>query len=175
MKRRLPTGSAAALGPVQSALVAEARASADAVLAEAREEAERRREEARERAARILADSRAEGEQQARSAVAARMARRRREARALGLEAQRDLHDELRRRCRDAARALREDPDYPRLRERLTEHAMAVLGGDATVEESPDGGVVATAGSRRLDLSLPALADREVDRLGAEVMRLWAA
>ncbi|MFW6205294.1 MAG: hypothetical protein ACOC96_09995, partial [Actinomycetota bacterium] len=69
MKRRLPTGSAAALGPVQSALVAEARASADAVLAEAREEAERRREEARERAARILADSRAEGEQQARSAV----------------------------------------------------------------------------------------------------------
>jgi hypothetical protein len=43
------------------------------------------------------------------------------------------------------------------------------------VQESPDGGVVAVAGSRRLDLSLPVLAEREVDRLGSEVERLWAA
>lgn len=174
MRRKLPIGSAAALGPVQSALMAEARANADAILGEAREQAERLRSEARARAERILADSRNEGEQQARAAVAARMARRRREARALILAAERDLHDELRRRCRDAARGLRAEPDYPRLRKRLTEHALAVLGSGATVEESPDGGVVAHDGSRRLDLSLPTLADREVDRLGSEVMRLWA-
>jgi hypothetical protein len=87
----------------------------------------------------------------------------------------RDLYDELRRASRDAARALRDSSDYPEILRRLTERAVAAMGPEAAMQESPDGGVVAVAGSRRLDLSLPVLAEREVDRLGSEVERLWAA
>jgi vacuolar-type H+-ATPase subunit E/Vma4 len=171
----LPAGSVAALEPVQSKLHAQAEAEAHTRLDQARDQAGRIRTEARARAAGILADSRAEGEEQARAAVAARVVRRRREARDVVLSVRRDLYDELRRASRDAARALRDSPDYPQILRLLTERAVAAMGADVAVQESPDGGVVAVAGSRRLDLSLPVLAEREVDRLGSEVERLWAA
>lgn len=171
----LPAGSAAALAPVQAALRAQAEADAHATLDQARRRAAEMRSQARARAADMLAASRTDGEEQARAAVAARVVRRRREARDVVLRAQRDLYDQLRRVSREAARALRHDPDYAALLGRLTARARDVLGADASVQESPDGGVVAVDGSRRLDLSLPALAEREVDRLGAEVERLWAA
>jgi vacuolar-type H+-ATPase subunit E/Vma4 len=171
----LPAGSVAALAPVRSKLQAQAEAEAHTTLDQARDQAGRIRAEARARAAGILADSRAEGEEQARAAVAARVVRRRREARDVVLSVQRDLYDELRRASRDAAQALRDSPDYPEILRRLTEGAVAAMGQAAAVQESPDGGIVAEAGSRRLDLSLPVLAEREVDRLGAEVERLWAA
>ena len=171
----LPAGSVAALAPVRSKLQAQAEAEAQTTLDQARGQAGRIRAEARARAAGILADSRAEGEEQARAAVAARVVRRRREARDVVLSVQRDLYDELRRASRDVAQALRDSPDYPEILRRLTERAVAAMGQAAAVQESPDGGIVAEAGSRRLDLSLPVLAEREVDRLGAEVERLWAA
>lgn len=174
MTPTLPTGSAA-LAPVRTALRAQAEAGAHATLDRARHEADLIRAEAGARAEGILADSRAEGEEQARAAVAARVVRRRREARDVVLATQRELYDKLRRASRDAARALRNDPDYPEILRRLTERAITAMGPGASVRESPDGGVLAEAGSRRLDLSLPALADRQVDRLGAEVERLWAA
>lgn len=175
MTATLPAGSAAALAPVQSKLRAQAEADAQTRLDQARHQADQIRAEAQARAAGILADSRAEGEEQARAAVAARVVRRRREARDVVLSVRRELYDELRRASRDAARALCDDPDYPEILRRLTERAVAAMGPEASVQESPDGGVVAQAGSRRFDLSLPVLAEREVDRLGAEVERLWAA
>jgi vacuolar-type H+-ATPase subunit E/Vma4 len=165
----------AALAPVQSKLHVQAEAEARTTLDQARRQAGRIRSEARARAAGILADSRAEGEEQARAAVAARVVRRRREARDVVLSVQRDLYDELRRASRDAARALRDSSDYPEILRRLTKRAVAAMGPEAAMQESPDGGIVAVAGSRRLDLSLPVLAEREVDRLGSEVERLWAA
>ncbi|HEX6326396.1 MAG TPA: hypothetical protein VFZ72_07480 [Jiangellaceae bacterium] len=175
MTAALPAGSVAALAPVQSKLHAQAEADARTTLDQARRQADRIRSDARARAAGILADSRAEGEEQARAAVAARVVRRRREARDVVLSVRRDLYDELRRASRDAARALRDSSDYPEILRRLTERAVAAMGPEAAVQESPDGGVVAVAGSRRLDLSLPVLAEREMDRLGSEVERLWAA
>jgi vacuolar-type H+-ATPase subunit E/Vma4 len=165
----------AALAPVQTKLHVQAEAEARTTLDQARRQAGRIRSEARARAAGILADSRAEGEEQARAAVAARVVRRRREARDVVLSVQRDLYDELRRASRDAARALRDSSDYPEILRRLTKRAVAAMGPEAAMQESPDGGIVAVAGSRRLDLSLPVLAEREVDRLGSEVERLWAA
>lgn len=174
MTGTLPARSAATLAPVEAALRGQAEADARATLDEAQRLADEVRATARAQAEEILAASRAEGEEQARAAVAARLVRRRREARDLVLAAQRDLYDKLRHASRDAARSLRDDPGYSEMLRRLTQRAMAAMGPDASVQESPDGGVVAVAGSRRLDLSLPVLAEREVDRLGAEVERLWA-
>ncbi len=174
MRPSLPKGAEAALEPVRAALRAEAGAQAEAGTEEAQRHADEVRTAARERAERIRDQARAEGEQQARAAVAAVLTRRRREARDAVLTAQRELYDELRQRCRDAAIGLRDSADYPQLRRALSEQAIAVLGPDASVEESPSGGVVAVAGGRRLDLSLPTLADREIERLGSAVERLWA-
>ena len=172
MKARLPAGASAALDPVRAALLSQARSDAGSVLAEARQRAEHERAASRGRAAQILRAGRDEGERQAHAAAAAQLTRRRREARDTLLAAQRTLYDELRRRCHDAARALREAPDYPDLRRHLTD-AGAALGRGASIHESGDGGVVAVAGSRRLDLSLPTLVDEELDRLGEEVLQLW--
>jgi vacuolar-type H+-ATPase subunit E/Vma4 len=174
MRPSLPKGAAAALAPVREALRAEADALAEATGDDARRHAAEVRTDARERARRILDQARAEGEQQARVAVSVELTRRRREARDILLAAQRELYDELRQRCRDAALELRDAADYPQLRRALSERATAVLGPDASVQESPAGGVVAVAPSRRLDLSLTTLADREVERLGSAVERLWA-
>jgi vacuolar-type H+-ATPase subunit E/Vma4 len=173
MRPRLPGEALGALIPVQTALRAQAQAAADTVLAEAHRDAEQVRAEARRHAMEILAAGRAEGEQEAAAAVAARLIKRRREAQAVILAARRALYDELRRRCREAARTLSEDPEYPILQQQLTKHAMVRLGTTASVRESAEGGVVAVDGSRRLDLSLPALADHELDRLGGEVEGMW--
>jgi len=72
-----------------------------------------------------------------------------------------------------SATALRTDARHPELLARLTERSHALLGRDATVTESPDGGVIAEAGSRRLDLSLPTLAAETLSRRAAEVAALW--
>jgi vacuolar-type H+-ATPase subunit E/Vma4 len=83
------------------------------------------------------------------------------------------LRLELQRQVRESATALRTDPRYPPLLTRLTEQSHALLGPDAMVAESPDGGVVAEAGSRRLDLSLPTLATRTLESMTQEVRQLW--
>ena len=63
---------------------------------------------------------------------------------------------------------------HPQLRDRLAARARAELGPDARITDATDGGLLAEAPGRRLDLSLDALADLAVDALGAEVNRLWA-
>ena len=90
------------------------------------------------------------------------------------LRAQHETYAALHRQARVRVCALSADPSYPALFERLCERARAELGADAVLREHPDGGVVAEVPGRRLDLSLPALADRAVDDLGSEVTRLWA-
>jgi vacuolar-type H+-ATPase subunit E/Vma4 len=55
----------------------------------------------------------------------------------------------------------------------LIEQSHALLGPEATVAESPEGGVIAEAGSRRLDLSLPVLAARTLESMTQEVRELW--
>lgn len=174
MRPSLPKGAVAALEPVRTALRADADARAGAADDEAHRQADEVRAAARARAERILERARADGEQQAQAGVETELTRRRREARDLVLAAQRELYDELRRRCREAALGLRASADYPKLCQALAERANAVLGPAASVYESPAGGMVAVSGSRRVDLSLPTLAEREVERLGSAVERLWA-
>ena len=164
-----------ALEPVRTALLARARADADATTARAEADAADRLAEARTEAAAILAAARSEGEQDAATVRARAAARAHREARETVLRAEREAYGRLYRQARTGVAALRADPRYPALVERLRDRARAQLGAEAVVREHPDGGVVAEVPGRRLDLSLPALADRAVDDLGAEVTRLWRA
>ncbi|MDQ0210434.1 hypothetical protein BMF89_01470 [Arthrobacter sp. SRS-W-1-2016] len=150
--------SDAVLQPVREAL----RAAAEKQAAELRDDARRQVkalvEAATAEAAAILAAAAQEGESAARSEAALRSARVRREAHELVLAQRNSLRLELHRRVREAAVGLTSDPRYAKLMARLTDQCLELLGRDAVVSESPEGGVVAEAGSRRLDLSLPVLA-----------------
>ncbi|MFI7063589.1 hypothetical protein ACIBL3_21570 [Kribbella sp. NPDC050124] len=173
MSRPLPSPADAALDPVRDALLAAARADAAAELRDAESRRDTLLADARRTADELVADARVKGEAEATVLLTARMADSRRDARRTVLAAQRALYDELRRRCRLAAVALVRRPDYEQLRKRLVAQAEDLLGPGAAVTDSPDGGVLASAGTRRLDLSLPALVDRVVDRSGTEVAELW--
>jgi vacuolar-type H+-ATPase subunit E/Vma4 len=84
--------------------------------------------------------------------------------------------EEVRARAREAAVRLREDPRYPELLERLKRIAIAQLGNEAELEVDPSGvgGVIAHAGSVRVDYTLPALAERALEALDGELERLWS-
>jgi cell division septum initiation protein DivIVA len=169
----LPRGSDAALTPVRGSLLATAQSQASDIRRDARLEADAVLAAAESEAGRIRADAAAEGEAVARSEAALRSARVRRQAQETVLARRNALRLELQRLVLEAAAALRADPRYPQLVARLTAHGRAVLGPQATATESEDGGVVVAAGSRRLDLSLPALAARSLDSMTEEVRALW--
>lgn len=169
----LPPDADAALAPLREALLADARAAASAILGEAEERAAALVAAAEEEAAGIRVAAVAAGEEAARSEVALRSARVRRQAHEEVLTAQEELRLELRRRVRQGAAGLRADARYPVLLERLRERARAALGPEAVLTEAPEGGLVAEAGSRRLDLTLPTLADAALAR--SETGGLWAA
>jgi hypothetical protein len=173
MSPALTAPADAALVPVRAALLA----AADAAATVARSNAEQQRDEvlarARSTAAELLAAARAEGAAEASAAAGARIARSRGETRLTVLAAQRTLYDDLRKRCRTAATDLVGSPGYEGLKRSLVERARAQLGPEAVVTESPDGGIFAIVGCRRLDLSLPTLAERALARSAGEVAQLW--
>ena len=175
MSRPLTSIANAALDPVRTALRAAAHADAAEALRKAHQRTDELLADARRTADEILDTARADGEAEATAAVNVRLAQSRRDARRSMLTAQRELYDELRQRCRAAATALAEGPGYEELRAHLVERALAQLGSDATVTDCADGGVLASAGDRRLDLTLPTLAERALERSGAEVAELWTA
>ncbi|WP_237108777.1 V-type ATP synthase subunit E family protein [Nonomuraea sp. MG754425] len=163
-----------ALAPLAGALSRQAEADARLIVARAEDEAAGLVAAARQDAGTILAAARSEGAAQAETdAVTTRIAAERR-ARRMELAARREALDELRARSAAAVRALRDDPCYPRLLDRLGVLARASGGADLVVEEQPDGGVLAAGPGRRVDCTLGALAARAVDALGAEAERLWA-
>ena len=164
----------AALEPVRAALLAAARADAAAVLAAADEDAAAALAVAQAQVAGLAETARSEGAADAGAMLAADRARGRREARRIELAARREVWDQLRDRARAAVAALRTDPAYDGLRDRLAARARQLAGPGAEVSEPAEGGVVAVAAGRRWDLSLPALAGRAVESLGPEVERLWA-
>jgi vacuolar-type H+-ATPase subunit E/Vma4 len=174
MTEGLPADAAAALEPVRTALLDGARAEGDALLAAADAEVAATVAAANADAAAAVDEARAQGERDAAVVRAAERARARRQARSVVLRAQRAGYDELCRRSRVAAEGLRTEPGYPVLRHRLVALARAELGPQAVVHEDPDGGVVAEAPGRRLDLRLGTLAERAVDGLGEEVAALWS-
>jgi len=163
----------AELEPVRAALLAAARADAAAVLVAADEDEAATMAAARAQVADLVGAARREGAADAAAMLAADRARGRREARRIELCARQEVLDQLRSRARAAVTALRDDPGYGRLRDRLAARARELAGPDAVISEPPDGGVVAVSAGRRWDLSLPALAERAVDALGPKVERLW--
>ncbi len=163
----------AELEPVRAALLAAARADAAAVLAAADEDEAATMAAARAQVADLAGAARREGAADATAMLAADRARGRREARRIELSARQEVWDQLRSRARAAVTALRDDPGYGRLRDRLAARARELAGPDAVISEPPEGGVVAVSAGRRWDLSLPALAERAVGALGPEVEQLW--
>ncbi|MHB1009675.1 MAG: hypothetical protein ACYC1E_10655 [Propionibacteriaceae bacterium] len=169
----LPKGAEDALTPVREALLAAAEARAEQLRDDAAQRAAAIVASAQEEAVRITSAAASQGEASARSDAALRSARVRRHAQEVVLAQQAALRRELQKQVREAALSVRDDPRYPFLLASLTDRCRAVLGADASVSEDPSGGVVGRAGSRRLDLSLPALAARALDSMGPEVSRLW--
>jgi hypothetical protein len=85
-----------------------------------------------------------------------------------------EAYAELRRRSVERARDLRNSAEYNDVLDRLGQRARRLLGPDAEIAEDPDGGVVARAAGRRVDLTLDALVARALDRFGAEAQKLWS-
>jgi vacuolar-type H+-ATPase subunit E/Vma4 len=158
---------------VRDALLAGARQEASALLAEADAESAARVREAEQQGEEIRDRARAEGEADARTVLVAERARARRQARAVVLAAQSEVRDELGRRVHEALARLRDDPAFPEMQGRLEAQARALLGDRARLTPHPSGGCTAEAPGRRVEVTLAAVADRELERLGPELEALW--
>lgn len=169
------TELAAALEPVRRALLADAESEAG----ERRRVAEREAAAIRAEADAAVADAVRRAEDHARATVRIRTAQSLERARAEAHGAVLRARDEARGRLADATReaavALRHDPRYPDLLDRLELLAVDQLGTSAVVHRDPEpsGGVIAEASGRRVDYSLEALAARALDVLGDEIAELW--
>lgn len=169
-------GDAAGLGldPVREALLADARAAADRVVRQAEDRASDQVERAHAETEARVARARAEGEAAADLETISALAEARRGARALVLEAQRAVYDDVRRQAEAAVQELRTTPRYEELLDRLTTRAGEILGPEAQVErDPPEGGVIARAGNRRVAFTLPVLVEHCLAEHAHEIDRLW--
>jgi len=163
------------LEPAREALLADARERARHLIEQANAEAAARIEEAHRAADELVGRARSQGEAEGRLSSAREEARESALARMEVLAAQRAAYEELRRRARVAVLALRDDPDYPELLERLAAACRNDLGERAQLETDAldAGGVRASAGTRSVDYTLITLAERCIDALGPRLQRLW--
>jgi vacuolar-type H+-ATPase subunit E/Vma4 len=163
------------LDPLRNTLLSAAAADADAITLAATTEAAEKLSIAEAQVANELARARAEADAAAAGEALRIAGRARSNARQAVLRAQRNVYDELRMRVVAAALELRHDPEYDELLERLQDRARELLGESATVEIDPPGvgGVRASSGSRHVDLSLPALAERSLASLGPDLELIW--
>lgn len=159
----------------RDALLADARERAAQLLAAGEAEAEERIGAARRQAAAMIERARERGEAEGRVEAARDAAVERSFARVEVLAAQREAYDEFSRRARAATLALRDDPEYPALLDRLAAAARRDLGDGAEIERDPPetGGVRGRAGTRSVDYTLSALADRCAAALGPRLRELW--
>jgi F0F1-type ATP synthase membrane subunit b/b' len=166
----------ASVEPARAALLADARRRAQELLQQADVQAREQVAQARRDAEALIARAREEGLAAGRAQAAHDAGRERALARWEVLAAQRAAYDELRRRVRTEAMALRAQDGYQELLERLTTAARRDLGDEAEVEIDPpaDGGIRARAGGRQVDYTLASLAERCVRDLGPAPARLWA-
>ncbi|WP_314251728.1 hypothetical protein [Streptomyces sp. DSM 40907] len=160
-----------ALEPARTELLRAAREAADALLAEAAEDARRVLAAGRDEAAAILERARLQGRADGAAFAAAEVVRARRRAYALELAVRKEMYEELRRRVTEGV--LHAPADRAALRSRLEARARAVLGPGASVTAVADGGVLAEAPGRRVDLTLASLAERALERAGLETEILW--
>lgn len=170
---RTQAAAEGALAPVRAALLRRARDQAAGITAEAQRQAASARNQAHRDAAGLAASGREAGRAQAAALAAQLLAQGRRDARAAVLGAQREAHEELRRRVRATVAALRDGPGYDLLLERLRHEAGRAAGPHAVLTEAPAGGIIARAPGIVVDCSLPRLADASVEALGDQVAWLW--
>ncbi|MBS2965896.1 hypothetical protein KGA66_22800 [Actinocrinis puniceicyclus] len=163
----------AALDPVRDRLIGRARQDADAVTAAARADAEAVIAAARDQARAVLDEAREQGGAEAAAQTRAARSAARREARGMLLAAQRAVYDAVRESIELNVLALREAPDYAALVAVLERRVHDLLGPRAEITADARGGVVAAVPGKRVDLSLPAIAARAVERLDDEAVRLW--
>jgi vacuolar-type H+-ATPase subunit E/Vma4 len=161
------------LEPVRRRVLADAHAEADATVAAARARAAGRLAEARRTADALAGEARAAAARAAEADRVRTVSRVRRAAQERVLEAQGDALRELRARVLEGVRELPREPEYRSLRARLAAAARAQLGDEVELEEPADGGLVGRSGDREVDYSLPALAERCLSALRAELEQLW--
>jgi vacuolar-type H+-ATPase subunit E/Vma4 len=149
------------LGPVRRALLEDARAAAAQVLGAARAEAQQIVAGAQQESDEAVERARQRAAAAARALSEQAQAAARRDAHGTVLRAEADLHLQLAAEVYAAAERLAQDPRYPLLLDHLEGLARSQLGEEAVVtrDPQPGGGVVATAGGRRVDYRLRALAD----------------
>lgn len=164
------------LGPVRHALLADAEADAERIVAEAERAADELVGEAERGADAAIENSRRHAEASRRAQADQALARARREAHLIIQQARADLRRQLVDRIQTAAESLRDDARYPALLDHLEDLARSQLGDDALIQRDPvpGGGIVATAGGRRVDYRLHVLADRALDAIADEVEGLWS-
>lgn len=163
-----------ALGPVRAALLARARTEAAAEVARAEEAARAILLDAGRRADAVRQQARARGEADAQAVLVATRARARREARSVVMGAQSEVVAALRARVHAGLQGLRDDPVYADIESRLESQARVLLGPEARLTADPSGGYVAEAGGRQVELTLAAVADRVLERLGPDLQSLWS-
>lgn len=162
----------AAIEPVRAALIRRASTEAEALLATARADAAALVADARREAAGLVERARQGGAAQAAPVAAAELSRSRRQTRALGLSAERAVHDAIAGQVRTAVLGLRDQPGYPELRDRLAALAVRTAGAGAVISDHPQGGVVAHGTAVIADCSLPRLADLAITALDARIAGL---
>lgn len=162
------------LDPVRVALIQDAHDAADDIVRAARADADRTVASARHETDEALDRVRRRAEATARARAERARDDARRAANTDLLRTRDALRRDLATRIRDAVSRLPDDPRYPALLDRLEELAHDQLGSEAEIVPDPDGGFVATAGGRRVDYRLNALADRALDAIADEVVRLWS-
>jgi hypothetical protein len=165
------TASMDALDPVRAELLRAARASADAVRERARADAEETLRAAHGSADEVLAQARDLGEADGAAEAARERVRAVQDAWAAELAARSEVYAELRAAVRRGVRRAMAEGAVPQAR--LAEAARALLGTQARVTAAAEGGVTAEVPGRRVDLSADALADRALERLGAQAETLW--
>jgi vacuolar-type H+-ATPase subunit E/Vma4 len=163
------------LDSLRTAFLAQAEADAARRRVEVESEYERRLAAARVEASSLIEQGKLEGRTAGEHEGARRRSAARRRAREVQLGARGVLYEELRSRASAEALELRSDPRYSPLLDRLVAAAQARLGAAAELERDPPdaGGVRARSGSRSVDYTLPALADRALHDMDGEVEKLW--
>jgi vacuolar-type H+-ATPase subunit E/Vma4 len=150
----------AQLAPVLDALLRTAQTEADAVLAQADLEVADELALADAQAEELLDRSRAQFASDAAVLVAAEHSRVLREARSVELRARRAAYDAL--VAAVSAALLDQAATDPEVVAALTERARMELGPEAVLAPTPDGGLDAEAGGRRLRLPLTSLVEGAV-------------
>jgi vacuolar-type H+-ATPase subunit E/Vma4 len=160
------------LETVRNHHLAVARERADALLGDARAQARRIVSKSSADAAALIEHAEKEGEEAAELDTSREWTAARRRARGIILAARQGA-------CRDlqaaVAAAVRADPRYPALLERLANEARRRLGpgADVDIDTSGDLGVSATRKDRHIDWSLDSLVVEGIERLGPEIEELW--